>query len=348
MHDALYAGIGIESYDPVADFKSGKPVPGSRSLTREWKGVTWRFASVANRDAFVKEPARYAPQYGGFCSWGVVQGKPFNVDPVRGWKIVDGKLSMNFNADIQKTWEKDIPGFIAKAQTNWPALNQSMHRPSRPTMRRPAIPSRRSSVAAPSSDIAFTPSVKAVQDRKGSRATYAKMEARGGFRTTITPELVAFLAEIDTAYLATASAEGQPYAQHRGGPKGFIRVLDERTLGFADYRGNRQFITAGNLAENDRVFLFLMDYANLRRVKIWGRARIVEDDSGLIGSLMPEGYEARPEQAVLIAVDAWDVNCPQHIPQKLNGTDVADAISRLQARIAALEEENAFLRASSS
>ena len=121
----------------------------------------------------------------------------------------------------------------------------------------------------PSSDIAFTTTVKAVQVARGSREIYARMEERGGFPTGITDDLVHFLAGVDTAYIATASADGQPYAQHRGGPKGFIRVVDNQTLGFADYTGNRQYVTTGNLVENDRAFLFLMDYAHRRRIKIW-------------------------------------------------------------------------------
>jgi predicted pyridoxine 5'-phosphate oxidase superfamily flavin-nucleotide-binding protein len=196
-----------------------------------------------------------------------------------------------------------------------------------------------------SSDVAFTDTVKAVQSRRGSRATYAKVEARGGFRTAITPELIGFLAEVDTAYLATANAAGQPYAQHRGGPKGFIRAVDATTLGFADFAGNRQYVTTGNLAENDRAFLFLMDYAHRRRVKLWGRARVVEDDPALVARLMPEGYRARPEQAILFTVEAWDANCPQHIPQKLDADEVAAALAELQQRVAALEAENARLRA---
>jgi predicted pyridoxine 5'-phosphate oxidase superfamily flavin-nucleotide-binding protein len=196
----------------------------------------------------------------------------------------------------------------------------------------------------PASDIAFTPAVKAVQAQRGSRAAYARREASGGFQTGITDELVAFLASVDTAYLATASAAGQPYAQHRGGPKGFVRALDDRTLGFADYRGNRQYITAGNLSENDRAFLFLMDYAHRRRVKIWGRARIV-DDPETIARLMPEGYAARPEQGILIDVEAWDANCPQHIPQKVDAADAAKAVETLRQRIALLERENEALKA---
>jgi predicted pyridoxine 5'-phosphate oxidase superfamily flavin-nucleotide-binding protein len=196
----------------------------------------------------------------------------------------------------------------------------------------------------PSSDIAFTPTVKSIQAARGSREAYARQEARGGFRTAIDAELMAFLGEIDTAYLATANAAGQPYAQHRGGPRGFIRVLDARTLGFADYAGNKQYVSTGNLAENDRAFLFLMDYAHRRRIKLWGRARVVAGDATLTAALMPEGYRARPEQVILFAVAAWDVNCPQHIPQKLDAADVAATVARLESRIAALEAENSDLR----
>jgi uncharacterized protein len=167
----------------------------------------------------------------------------------------------------------------------------------------------------PSSDVAFTPAVKAVQTRRGSRESYARMEAKGGFRTAVTPDLAGFLAQARSFYLATASADGQPYIQHRGGPRGFLRVVDERTLGFADFKGNRQYITTGNLAENERAYIFVMDYAQRRRVKLWGRARVVEDDPALLARLWPEGYAARPEQVLLFEIEAWDTNCPQHIPQ---------------------------------
>jgi predicted pyridoxine 5'-phosphate oxidase superfamily flavin-nucleotide-binding protein len=192
----------------------------------------------------------------------------------------------------------------------------------------------------PSSDVAFTPAVKAVQERRGSRRAYRRMEERGGWQTRVTPDLAASLAERDSAYLATANAAGQPYVQHRGGPKGFIRVLDEKTLGFADYVGNRQYISTGNLTENDRAFLFLMDYAQRRRVKIWGRARVVADDPKLLVRVMPEGYDARPQQAILFAIEAWDVNCPQHIPQKFDAADVAASVEKLEHRIGELETEN--------
>jgi uncharacterized protein len=198
-------------------------------------------------------------------------------------------------------------------------------------------------VPSPSSDVAFTPSVKAVQARKGSRNGYRKMEERGGWQTTVTPDLAAFLAERDSAYLATATKAGQPSVQHRGGPRGFIRVLDDKTIAFADYAGNRQYITAGNLMENGRAQLFLMDYAHRRRIKIWGRAKMVED-AETIAKLMPQGYGARPEQAILFTVEAWDSNCHQHIPQKFDAGDVAAMLVKLQARIDELEAENASLR----
>lgn len=194
----------------------------------------------------------------------------------------------------------------------------------------------------PSSDIAFTPVVKAIQSERGSREAYANMEARGGFRTLIDDALTSFIMTVDTAYLATVNAEGQPYTQHRGGPKGFIRVLDDHTLGFADYTGNRQYITTGNLAENSKAFLFLMDYAHKRRIKIWGTARVT-DDPAIIAKLMPEAYRATPEQAILFTVTAWDSNCQKHIPQKLDAGEVAAAIEHLNTRIAQLEAENTRL-----
>jgi hypothetical protein len=197
---------------------------------------------------------------------------------------------------------------------------------------------------ATSCDIAFTASVKAVQERRGSRKSYRRLEENGGWRTMVTPDLAAFLAERDSAYLGTASAAGYPYIQHRGGPKGFIRVLDAKTLGFGDYAGNRQYISTGNLAENDRAFLFLMDYAGRRRIKLWGRAKIVENDPALLARLMPVGYRAKAAQAIVFTIEAWDVNCPQHIPQKLDAADVATAVEGLQHRVDALEVVNARLR----
>nr|WP_294523340.1 pyridoxamine 5'-phosphate oxidase family protein [uncultured Rhodopila sp.] len=200
-------------------------------------------------------------------------------------------------------------------------------------------------MSIPSSDIAFTPTIKAIQAARGSRDAYAKLEARGGFRTSISEDLAAFLEGVDTAYLATANAAGQPYAQHRGGPKGFIRVLGPKLIGWADYVGNRQYISTGNLAENDKAFLFLMDYAQRRRIKLWGRARI-SDDPALIARVMPAGYRAQAERALLFEVDAWDKNCPQHIPQKIDAADVAAALAHRDLRIAELEAELATLKTS--
>jgi predicted pyridoxine 5'-phosphate oxidase superfamily flavin-nucleotide-binding protein len=200
----------------------------------------------------------------------------------------------------------------------------------------------------PSSDVAFSPSVKAVQARRGSREAFAKAEERGGWRTEITADMAAFVGEVRSFYLATASADGQPYVQHRGGPPGFLKVLDEHTLAFADFKGNRQYITSGNLAENPRAQMFIMDYAQRRRLKIWGRARIVEDDDALLARLWPEGYKARPEQVIVFEVDAWDTNCAQHIPQLFAAEDVARTILQFQARIRELEEDVAALKAARS
>jgi predicted pyridoxine 5'-phosphate oxidase superfamily flavin-nucleotide-binding protein len=194
------------------------------------------------------------------------------------------------------------------------------------------------------SDVAFTPAVKSIQARKGSREAFARLEQGRGWRTGIDENLAAFLAETSSFYLATASADGQPYIQHRGGPKGFLKVLDTRTLAFADFAGNRQYITQGNLSENPKAYIFVMDYAHRRRVKIWGEARVVEDDSALMQSLMPKHYRARGEQVILFAITAWDTNCPQHIPQKFDAADVAAVLAAREVRIAELEAEVAALK----
>jgi predicted pyridoxine 5'-phosphate oxidase superfamily flavin-nucleotide-binding protein len=195
-----------------------------------------------------------------------------------------------------------------------------------------------------SSDVAFSPAVKSIQARKGSRAGYAEVERNGGWRTEVDDNLAAFIANTNSLYFATASADGQPYIQHRGGPKGFVKILDRKTLAFADYSGNRQFITQGNLSENAKAHLFLMDYAHRRRVKIWGTARVVEDDPALLASLMPQGYRARPEQVIVFTISAWDTNCPQHIPQKFDAADVAAVLAARDARIAELEAQVAALK----
>ncbi len=197
---------------------------------------------------------------------------------------------------------------------------------------------------APTSDVAFTPTVKAIQQRKGSRGAYARLEERGGFADRIDEELAGFIEALESFFLATANAAGQPYIQHRGGPPGFLHVLDERTLAFVDFKGNRQFITQGNLAANPRAFIFLIDFATRRRVKLWGTARVVEDDAELERTLMPADYKARAEQIVLFTVTAWDENCPQHIPQRFDADLVARELDERERRIAELEAEVAALR----
>ena len=192
-------------------------------------------------------------------------------------------------------------------------------------------------------DVAFSESVKRVQRERGSRDAYARVESAGGFETEVTSELRAFLAEIDTAFLATASAGGQPYVQHRGGPPGFVGALEDHTLALVELGGNRQYITAGNLAENDRVCLLLIDYVHRRRVKIWGRARFVGASQELLARL-PHAPRGRPEGVLLIEVAAWDANCPQHIPRKLPAAAVEETLRALRARIDELEAENRRLR----
>jgi uncharacterized protein len=194
------------------------------------------------------------------------------------------------------------------------------------------------------SDLVFTPAARHAQAQHGSARAYEKRIA-AGFPDRVTPELAAFIAELDTAFLGTVSGAGAPYIQHRGGPKGFIKVLDEKTLGFADFAGNRQYITIGNLAETDRAYLFLLDFARQRRIKLWGRARVVEDDPALLARLSDAGYRARPERAILFTLEAWDVNCSQHITARFTEDEIAQATAPLLERIARLETENAQLRA---
>lgn len=188
------------------------------------------------------------------------------------------------------------------------------------------------------SDVAFTESVKRIQRERGSRSSYARKEnLSGGFAGELTAEVVDFIAQRDSAFLATSNAAGQPYVQHRGGPPGFIQAIDARTLAFPDFIGNRQYITLGNLAENDRAFLFLMNYAERERVKIWGRATVVSDDVDLLARLALPGYSARVEQAIVFTVSAWDANCPQHIPRLVHVDRVERVFDALQNRIHYLE-----------
>jgi len=194
------------------------------------------------------------------------------------------------------------------------------------------------------SDVAFSASVKATQERLGSRATYVRMEEHGGWQSEVTPDLERFIAERDSLYLGTVSADGQPYVQHRGGPKGFLKVIDEHTLAFADFSGNRQYISMGNLADNPKAFIFLMDYPNRRRIKIWGRAEVVEDDPALLRQLADPDYKATPERVFRFCVDAWDVNCRQHITPRLTEEDIGPEMTELRDRVAELEAEVQRLR----
>lgn len=190
----------------------------------------------------------------------------------------------------------------------------------------------------------FTPAALKAQAERGSARAYEQRMAEG-FPDKVTPELAKFIAGLDMAFLATATADGAPYIQHRGGPKGFIKVIDEKTLGFADYRGNRQYITLANLSENDRAFLFLLDPARQQRIKLWGRARVVENDRALVEKLFDAGYKARPERALLFSIEAWDVNCSQHIVARFTEAELEDAFAAVAGKIAELEAENARLRA---
>jgi uncharacterized protein len=192
--------------------------------------------------------------------------------------------------------------------------------------------------------LVFTLAAQKAQAERGSAKLNERRIAEG-FPDKITPELAAFIALQDTVFLATATAEGAPYIQHRGGPKGFIKVLDDKTLGFADYRGNRQYITLANLTENDHAFLFMLDPARRQRIKLWGRARVVEDDATLVERLFDNGYKARPERAILFTIEAWDVNCASHIVTRFTEAEIEQALATVQAKIAELETENARLRA---
>jgi len=185
--------------------------------------------------------------------------------------------------------------------------------------------------------IAFTASVKEAQHRNGARAHAERLETHGIPNDTLTPELVQYIEARDSFFLATATPEGWPYIQHRGGPPGFLRAIDPHTLAFADYAGNRQYLSVGNLGANDRVMLFLMDWAAARRLKIWGRAEVIEDPAQA-AALMPKGYDAIPERVIRIHVEAWDLNCNQHIPRRFSQRELAPVIAAYEDRIAALEQ----------
>lgn len=195
----------------------------------------------------------------------------------------------------------------------------------------------------PASNIAFSESVKAQQQQRGSRRMFERMEAMDGWPDVISPDLARFIADIGSFYLATASATGQPYIQHRGGDPGFLKVVDDKTLGFADYAGNRQYITLGNLAENPRAFIFLMDYARRIRIKLWGTAHVVEGDDALLAKLS-EGVSVAPQRSILFKLEAWDRNCSQHIPRLIPMDAVEKLVADYEQRIAELQAEIAKLR----
>ena len=193
-------------------------------------------------------------------------------------------------------------------------------------------------------DIAFTEGVRAFQARMGSRDQYAALDGVEAHGVELGDREAEFIAARDGFYQATVGETGWPYVQHRGGPRGFLKMVDDRTLAFADYRGNRQYISSGNLAENPKAHLFLMDYAHRQRIKIWGAARVVEGDTALTAQLMPKDYQARAEQVIVFTVKAWDANCPQHIPVRLEAKDVQRALDVRDARILELEREVTLLR----
>jgi predicted pyridoxine 5'-phosphate oxidase superfamily flavin-nucleotide-binding protein len=207
------------------------------------------------------------------------------------------------------------------------------------------------------SDVAFTSTVKAIQSAKGSREAYAKMELQGGWETDVTTELAHFIAEQDMFFLGTANADGQPYIQHRGGPAGFLKVLDKHTLAFADFGGNQQYITLGNLQDNPKAFIFLIDYVNRVHIKLWGTARVIEPSTGdgeltvdgapdgsyefpkLLERLVDPEYNADPQRIIVFTVHAWDRNCPQHIQRRYPQSMIAPLVDHMKSHIAALEKQ---------
>jgi predicted pyridoxine 5'-phosphate oxidase superfamily flavin-nucleotide-binding protein len=193
-------------------------------------------------------------------------------------------------------------------------------------------------------DVMFSPAVKAEQTRLGSREAF---EGRD-WQTEITDDLRQFLAAIDTFFFATASADGRPYIQHRGGPAGFLKPIGSHMLAFADFAGNRQYITLGHLKENDRAHIFILHYATQQRLKLWGRARVIEGDTELMERLVDPAYKAKPQRAIAFRIEAWDINCRQHIVARYSEAEIAPAVNQLTQRIKELEDEVARLKARSS
>ena len=190
-------------------------------------------------------------------------------------------------------------------------------------------------------DVMFSPAVKAEQARLGSRASFEDRD----WQTEITDDLRQFLVAIDTFFFATASADGRPYIQHRGGPAGFLKPIGTHMLAFADFAGNRQYITLGHLKENDRAHIFILHFATQQRLKLWGRARVVEDDAELMERLVDSSYKAKPQRAIAFRIEAWDINCRQHIVARYSEAEIAPAVNQLTQRIKELEEEVARLKA---
>lgn len=191
-------------------------------------------------------------------------------------------------------------------------------------------------------EVAFTDAVKAMQIRYGSRQAYSKFDHAENRRDSLNEQEIVFLSERDSFYMASIGENGWPYVQHRGGPKGFLKVLDEKTIGFADFRGNRQYISVGNLSVDNRVSLFFMDYANRQRLKLWARASLVreDEDAALIAHLADPDYEAKVERGIIMTIEALDWNCPQHIAQRYTKAEVdslinplLDEIHRLKAQL---------------
>ncbi|MCR9088764.1 MAG: pyridoxamine 5'-phosphate oxidase family protein [Rhodobacteraceae bacterium] len=198
-------------------------------------------------------------------------------------------------------------------------------------------------------DIAFTPAVEAAQTAQGSRELNARQQAQPGrSNTALTGDEAAFLAQRDSFYMASVGETGWPYLQHRGGPAGFVKVLDAQTLGFADFAGNRQYVSLGNLAGDDRVSLFFMDYLNRARLKMFGRASTIGPDDPRLDALSVDGYRARIERGFVIHVEGFDWNCPQHITQRFTLDEVEQATAKMMARIAELEAELAALKSGQS
>jgi len=197
------------------------------------------------------------------------------------------------------------------------------------------------------SDLAFTPTVRAMQTRMGSRASYSRLDRAEDRRDSLTEREAEFIHERDGFYQATVSETGWPYVQFRGGPAGFLKVLDAKTLGYTDFRGNLQYISVGNLQGNDRVSLILMDYANQRRLKILGRVRLVSasDDPALLARLRLPQYGGTVERAFVIAVEAYDWNCPQHITPRFTETEIEQAVQPLRTELERARLELARLRA---